>query len=342
MSVGVVGPEPADQTRRAATPRWGWVRLVGGPLLLVVLVWRIGAGPFVEGLRSVDVAALVAASLIGLVTTACCVWRWRLVARGLQVDVPLGGGMASYYRSQFLNTVLPGGVVGDVHRAVRHGRDVGDPAAAMRAVAWERSVGQGVQAVLTVFVLIALPSPVRPAMPIVVALVGAGVLAAVVALRCVPAGGTSRVARAARTLRADVRDGLLKARTWPGVVLASAVVVAGHAASFAVAARTAGSQAPLAQILALALVVLLAMSIPLNLAGWGPREGVAAWAFAAAGLGAGLGVATAVVYGVMVFVATLPGLLVLIVHDLRRPGRRRAPSGAAPASLTVAGVSSRV
>ena len=37
-----------------------------------------------------------------------------------------------------------------------------------------------------------------------------------------------------------------------------------------------------------------------------------AWAFAAAGLGASLGVATAVVYGVMVFVASLPGAAVLV------------------------------
>ena len=49
-----------------------------------------------------------------------------------------------------------------------------------------------------------------------------------------------------------------------------------------------------------------------NIGGWGPREGVTAWAFSAAGLGASLGVATAVVYGVMVFVASLPGAAVLV------------------------------
>ena len=47
--------------------------------------------------------------------------------------------------------------------------------------------------------------------------------------------------------------------------------------------------------------------MPTNIAGWGPREGVAAWAFGVAGPGAGLGVATAVVFGVMVLVASLRG-----------------------------------
>ncbi len=50
-----------------------------------------------------------------------------------------------------------------------------------------------------------------------------------------------------------------------------------------------------------------------SVGGWGPREGVTAWAFGAAGLGASQGVTTAVVYGVMVLVATLPGAAVLVV-----------------------------
>jgi hypothetical protein len=70
--------------------------------------------------------------------------------------------------------------------------------------------------------------------------------------------------------------------------------------------------------------VLLGAALP-NVGGWGPREGVTAWAFAAAGLGASTGVATAVAYGVMVFVASLPGAVVLVVVWASRP----RPDGAA-------------
>ena len=61
------------------------------------------------------------------------------------------------------------------------------------------------------------------------------------------------------------------------------------------------------------MLVLLAMAVPANIGGWGPREGVAAWAFGAAGLGADQGVAAATVYGVLVLVASLPGAAVLVV-----------------------------
>jgi hypothetical protein len=96
-------------------------------------------------------------------------------------------------------------------------------------------------------------------------------------------------------------------------------VVAGHAVTFLVAARSAGVTAPIAELLPLALIVLAAAALP-NIGGWGPREGVTAWAFAAAGLGASRGVATAVTYGVLVFVASLPGAAVLLAGWARRGG----------------------
>jgi hypothetical protein len=115
----------------------------------------------------------------------------------------------------------------------------------------------------------------------------------------------------------DIRDGLLARRAWVGIALASALVVCGHAVTFLIAARTAGITAPPSQLLPLALLVMLIMVVP-SIGGWGPREGGTAWAFGAVGLGANRGVTTAVVYGVMVLVATLPGAAVLVVSWVRR------------------------
>ncbi|HET8755965.1 MAG TPA: hypothetical protein VFM58_08145, partial [Solirubrobacteraceae bacterium] len=114
-----------------------------------------------------------------------------------------------------------------------------------------------------------------------------------------------------------LREVRLTGRAWAAVALASALVVAGHALTFVIAARTAGATASPAELLPLALLVLLGAALP-NIGGWGPREGVTAWAFAAAGLGASLGVATAVVYGVMVFAASLPGAAVLVAAWVAR------------------------
>jgi uncharacterized membrane protein YbhN (UPF0104 family) len=305
---------PARFGRIASTmTRTAWlsVRPLAAAAVLTVVVWRLGVDPFLDGIRAVDGAALAAGAAIGALTILCCAWRWTVVARGLGLRLSFPAAVAAYYRSVFLNLALPGGVAGDVHRGVTHGRSVRDVGLAVRAVAWERTAGQVVQAVVTVALLLALPSAVRPSLPLVLGGLAAGVLVVVLASRARQSHGSSRWARARRAVARDLRNALLARRAWPAIVLASIVVVLGHAATFVIAARTAGTPAPLSQLLPLALLAMLAMVLP-SIAGWGPREGATAWAFAAAGLGAAQGVATAVVYGVMVLVANLPGALVLV------------------------------
>jgi uncharacterized membrane protein YbhN (UPF0104 family) len=297
---------------------WSWIRLVGGASIIVVLLWRLGSGPFLDGIRTIDGRSLVIATVIATFTTVCCAWRWSVVVRGLGVGLPMREAVASYYRSQFLNTTLPGGVLGDVHRAVHHGRETGNVPRGARGVVWERVSGQLVQAVLTVLVLLALPSPVRSSVPVVAALVVAALVAFVLGCRALLRHGAARWSRVVRTAVSDLRTGLLARQAWPVILLASSLAVVGHVLTFLVAARTVGSTTSTLELVPLALLVLVAMGIPANVAGWGPREGVAAWVFAAAGLGAAQGVATAVVYGVMVFVASLPGAVVLLM-GMRRP-----------------------
>ena len=305
---------------------WRWGRLVGPAVVLAVLIWRLGTGPFLAGVRAVDVSALAAAAGIALLTTVCCAWRWRIVARGLGVPLSLPAAVAAYYRSVFLNVTLPGGVVGDVHRGVSHGRDVRDVSRGLRAVVWERSAGQVVQAFLTVAVLLVLPSPVSSAMPLLAVALAVALAAAVLVARARPGRDRSTWARVRTTLASDLRGALLARRAWPAIALTSAVVVAGHAATFLIAARTAGVTAPVSEMLPIALLAMMGMVLP-SAAGWGPREGVTAWAFGAAGLGAQRGVAAAVVYGVMVLVASLPGAAVLVVAWWRRNrSPRRTPS----------------
>jgi glycosyltransferase 2 family protein len=307
---------------------WAWARIAGAVATLAVLVWRLGTGPFVDGIRTVDARALLSATALAAVSTVCCAWRWRIVARGLGVELSMPAAVAACYRSVFLNLTLPGGVVGDVHRGVSHGRDVRDVGRGLRAVAWERSAGQVVQAVVTITVLLVLPSPVQSSMPLVAT--GVVVAACAVAL-LIRAGRWGRVRRAA--IR-DIRHGLLAGRAWIRVALASVVVVAAHAVTFLIAARTVGVTAPPSRMLPLALLVMLAMVLP-SVGGWGPREGVTAWAFGAAGLGASQGVATAVAFGVMVSVASLPGAAVLVAAWFRGSSPRRlrvaVPEGASDA-----------
>ncbi|MXM65576.1 UPF0104 family protein [Streptomyces sp. HUCO-GS316] len=301
-----------------------------GVAILAVLLWRLGTGVFLDGLRRIDGATVLAALVIGLVTTVFSAWRWQLVARGLRIRLPLGPAVADYYRALFLNAALPGGVLGDVHRAVRHGQSAGDLGRGVRSVVLERVAGQVALALFGAVVLLTMPSPVldeaRQLAPLA-GLAALGALAVVLALRMNRA--PSRRGRALRATLAEAREGLLSRRNGPGVAVSSTVVLAGHIGMFVLAARIAGSAASVALLIPLAVLALLAMGLPLNVGGFGPREGVTAWAFGAAGLGASSGLAVAVVYGVLSFVAALPGALVLAARwytGLRAGYSRPEPS----------------
>jgi hypothetical protein len=294
------------------------LRLAAGGTVLWFLVRLVGAAPFEDGLRAVTWSAAVAAVTLTALTTVCSAWRWRVVARALGIGIGLPGAIGAYYRSLFLNSVLVGGVIGDVHRAVTHGRRAGDVARGLRAVAWERLWGQVIQAAATAVVLLTLPSPVRPALPYVLAAVAGAAGCAALVVRGAARRGRSRLARTARAVSDDLRCGLLAPDVWPQLMLTSVLVVAGHTATFVIAARVAGCTAPLGELVALLMVVQTAVVIPLSIGGWGLREGAAAWAFGAAGLGAATGVTIATLYAVLMLAAVAPGAGLLLGDAVRR------------------------
>ncbi len=294
-------------TRRA----WACVRITGVAAIAVVIAVRLGAGPFVTGLRSISVGTVAAAGAIAVVTTLCCAWRWWLVARGLGVPLRFGPAVLAYYRSQFLNSALPGGVLGDLHRGVRHGREAHDLSLGLRAVLWERSAAQGVQVcfVLVVACAHAVADRRRRAHrarehrrgrpPRVVGTADSA------ALRVGSAGAV------AAHCRSDLRSGVVAPTIWPAVVATSIAVFAGHVATFVIAARAVGVTESAPRLVPLAIFVLLIAALPANVGGWGPREGAAAWTFAVAGLSGAQGVAAATAYGVLAAAASLPGAIVL-------------------------------
>jgi hypothetical protein len=294
------------------------VRLAAGVTVLWFVFRQLGAAPFRAGLGAVTWQAVVAAITLTALTTACSAWRWRVVARVLRVDIGLPSAIGAYYRSLFLNSVLIGGVLGDVHRAVTHGRRAGNVARGLRAVAWERLCGQIIQAVVTAVVLLTLPSPVRPALPYILAGVAGATLCAALVVCGAARRGRSRLARAAQAVSDDLRHGLLAPGVWPQLILASVLVVAGHTATFVVAARVSGSAAPLGELVALLMVIQTASVIPLSIGGWGLREGAAAWAFGAAALGAATGVTIATLYAVLMLAAVAPGAGLLLRDAVRR------------------------
>lgn len=314
---------------------WPLVKVAVGVGILVALAVRLGTQAFVDGLAAIGLTSVLAALGLGLLTTVASAARWCLVARGLGLRLPLAAAVADCYRAVFLNSVLPAGVVGDVHRAVGYGRQIGDVGRGVRVVAIERVTGQLAIIVVGLGVLVASrPDLLGVLLPdrlgAVELLLAVAVLAGT-AFWVVRDPRAARIRAMGRTVLTDARSGALSRSTWPGLLVLSVVALAGYLALFVVAARAVGVPASLRELLPLLVMGLLAMALPLNIGGWGPREGVMAVAFGAAGLGAAQGLTTAVVYGVLSLIACLPGALVLLLPTLVARSRRLPAT--APATM---------
>jgi glycosyltransferase 2 family protein len=302
------------------------LRTALGLAVLVAVLVRVGDGPFLRALTHLGPLSIGAAFVLAAGATVAAAWRWRLVAQGFGARLDRGRAVLMYFRSQFVNTVLPGGVLGDVHRAVAHGRGVGDVPAAVRAVAVERTIGQVVQFVVTAITLlvVGVAGVASASIGAVVVVVPAAVVTGIVLVGV----GVVVASRRARAVVGREFGGVRSALRGPGVVigtvLASFAVLVCHVATFAVAVMVVGVDVPPVELVVLALVVLAAAAIPINVGGWGPREGAAGWVFAAVGLHAADGVAAAMVFGVLAMVSLAPGALAAAIARTR-PRIRRTP-----------------
>lgn len=288
---------------------WPWLRLLLAVGILVGLGLRLGTGAFLDGLRAIDAFSVTAALAIGFATTLLSAGRWVLVARRLGLSLSLRTAVSDYYRALLVNAVLPAGVLGDVHRAVNHGRESGDVGRGVRAVFFERFAGQIVLIGIGVAVLLVHPSP---GLDLELSNTTVGLVLAGLAVASI-AGWQIKPVR--RVLVNTLADGirLLSLKTWPAVLGLSVATVAGYVAMFVVAARAAGSEATIMQLAPVVVLALLIMAIPVNIGGFGPREAFLAVAFGAAGLGAQHGFTTGIVYGVLALIAALPGAIVLFL-----------------------------
>lgn len=274
---------------------------------LAVLFWQVDITVVAGTLSGISLWLLVPIGGLVLLQVLVSAWRWRYTANALGLFIPPGLAIREYYLATCLNQILPGGVVGDINRAWRQGLRSGEKLAALHSVMIERFSGQlllGIAAIICA--VLYLPQTLR--------LPGAGnsawVIALVVVLFVAVVLLQGRVRRYLDTLRKDLRRSLLGWPQLPVQILSSALVLAGYLGVFLVLAAGQGNWAGTGSVgllLALSMILLLAMVVPLTVAGWGVREGAAAILWPLAGLPAEQGVALSVGYGVVNLLWSIPG-----------------------------------
>lgn len=303
----------------------GVLRALSTVVVLGVVVLLLDTDKILGHLAGVEPVWLVAALAAALPHYLFSAIRWRWFTRLFGGDLCLRRAVPEYFLAVFLNQTLPGGVPGDLVRAWRDRRrtrsddDDGRTAGlgeAGQAVLCERVAGQITLVLVALVGLLLVPGNVRSVLPLWVfpaALAGAAlvIVAAMRILRALARRGRRKPQFALEFLR-DSRGALFGPRNFVMHQALSLPVVASFLATFWCAGKAIGVTLDPVMAVGVVPVVLMAMTVPITVGGWGVREGAAAGLWAAAGLPSSQGVAISVVYGAAILISATPGALVLL------------------------------
>lgn len=299
---------------------FAWCRvLASGVLLAGLFVW-IRPADLLGMLDTLSLPWLLLACSIAAPQLLLSAWRWRLTAGFLGIALPFGQALREYCLGNLLNQILPGGVAGDVSRAWRHARNTDSSREAWHAVLIERAAGQGV---LLACALLALPfSPeIRSAVQSALATSSSAGLATAGAVLLAGALIARRFTPALRRLAGDFARSVLSRAALLRQLALSLALLGSYVAVYLSCARALGVDTPALTLLPLVFWVLVAMALPLSLAGWGVREGAAAALWLLAGMPAAEGVAISLLYGAVVLVSALgAACLLLAAGRAGKPG----------------------
>lgn len=302
-----------------------WVKWVLSLGILFVLLWRLDGHDFINQFRTVSWPVFMAAIFFALLAIVGSAWRWHYTAQQLNLTLSHRQAINDYFLAALINQTLPGGILGDITRAVRHGDRLpqltaqGRWGAAFRAVVIERLSGQLILPPLLMFFW--LITPTGQALLYQFGFVLTFIMIGLVSVG-IGFGWLLRRRQWLYRLKLDLKRTLLSMPSGLIQMISSAAVLGCFIVAFILAARALAIETPSTVMLPLIPLVLLAMIVPISVSGWGVREGVAALLWPIVGLPAEQGVAISVTYGAVMFLSSLPGLIPLLYGPLKSISNR--------------------
>lgn len=273
--------------------------------------------------KSIDATMALLSVVLMLAQIGLGAVRWALVLRALSAAFHWLQTLSVFYIGIFFSIVLPGAVGGDAVRmwfARRNGLTL---VTAVNSVALERAV--------TVFALVLLVCLTQPILmlrlpdlpgawvfPVLLAVCVLGILTLATLDRLPQTLHRWRLVRGLALLAADTR----KLFFHPGYSLGTLVVaLVGHVnLSLVVYVLAIGLNLDVHVLDCLVLVppVILIMTLPISIAGWGVRETAMVTAFSFVGIPDSSTLVLSILFGILTMVTALPGGVVFLLAGGRR------------------------
>ena len=257
-------------------------------------------------LLKVDLIFFPLIFIISLFQYSLSAWRWCYIASKTQSSITYYDAFRFYYIAGFLNNILPTGIAGDIYRTINikvNNKNTNNFLKSLQSVILERLSGQ--IALITTFVLSLqiffifnqkYQASIYVFFSIIVLL---GLLKLVFSYK-----KKNKYIINLKYIFSGKR--LLKHLT------VSLIIVMTYIITYIICAYSLNLKIDLISFFVFAPIVLISMTLPVSIGGWGVRETTALVISFLLGLSVSSSVTVAIVYGICNLVCSLPGIYFLI------------------------------
>lgn len=300
-----------------------FIRIVITALLFYLIFQSVDVDhrKLLDTIKQINYWLLVPAVLLQFISTLVAACRWYLIMHILEFGQSLFYYIGSYFKGTFFNQALPTSIGGDAVRILDAGKLGNGHKEAFYGVFIDRVVGLSGLMVLNLVAIVLSPELLPRGIQWVIALIASGGIVGVIVLlllrrlQWLTKIRITRVFYHISNRMNRVYHSIGSAGIQTGLSLLIHLLAMG---GIFMIGKSVGIEMPFLTFLVLVPPALLLTIIPVSLAGWGVRESAMIGLFLFVNVDKTLVLAMSMLYGILLIVASLPGLYFYITGHTHR------------------------
>jgi hypothetical protein len=260
-----------------------------------------------------DLSYIALAILLQLASTTLAAYRWSLIMSALTFHETFGFYLTRYFKGAFFNQALPGSIGGDAVRGLELGKMGYSKKEAFSGIFIDRIVGLAGLLILNLIANLAsghlLPNWLFNLIN-TISIGGITGFTILILLRKISWLQNYRITRIFANLSSRFRQVYANKQAIIAQISLSVIIHFLSILALYELSLSIGMTLPLGVFLVAVPPVFLLTIIPISLAGWGVRESAMVGIFLLIGASKELILSVSILYGVMLIVASLPGLFI--------------------------------
>ncbi len=283
---------------------------------LIYILFKDYGTNVINTVQLVNIDYILLIVLLSIIQYILSAYRWMYISKHTDLNITLKDSIKFYYISSFMNNILPGGIIGDIYRVYYHAenkKEVLKLGKSFQSVIFERLSGQIMLIAFFIFSLsiyFILNEKYLAFFYVLLPLLAVFYLIKYL----------FKLKLNSYLISKSYGKNFFKVFTgevfWRHTIL-SFFVVASYILIYIISAKSLGISIDYFAFLVFSPLILLSMTLPVSIGGWGVREFTALLISFLLGLSASASISVAIMYGVLNLICSLPGVYFFLKLKLR-------------------------